>query len=183
MTKSKKLTSLALFVGLIVGANSAVYAAEQTNQPPQPHHVKPGSMGHKTPFAGLDLSKEQQDKINKILTDSRDDNKEAFEHMQDVQKKLHDLAWSDDYSDDKAKSIIDDQKDKAADWAVDRAKTDHEIYQVLTPEQRQKFKSMQDRIKNGPERGMEEKRDSMPPSPRAGEPTPPPAPDPQPDHE
>lgn len=184
MIKSKKLTSLALFVGLIVGANSAVYAAEQPAAPGQPHpqHARPGDF-HRTPFAGLDLTPDQKKKIDSILTSSRDDNRDAFEQMIEVQKKLHDLAWSDDYSEDKVKSIIDDNKDKAADWAVDRAKTDHEIYQVLTPEQRKKFKDMQSKIKHAPETAVHDGKagDVPPPHARDGEPTPPPAP--QPDHE
>ena len=151
-TNLKPLTSLALFVGLIVGANSAAYAADTAVQPKDAQHseMKRGHMRGIGPFEQLNLTAEQKDKIADIMKDSREKNKDAFDDMIKTEKDLHDLAWSDDFSEDKAKSFIDDKADQAKDFALEKVKTDNAIYKVLTPEQRTKFEEIRKNAEKGP---------------------------------
>lgn len=98
-------------------------------------HGKPGG-----PFADLNLTAEQKDKIGQILKEDRDERMKGFKKAGEVNRELHDLSWSDDYSDDKVKAIVDKYHDEMYDAAIQRAKSDNAIYQVLTPEQREQFK-------------------------------------------
>lgn len=141
---SKSLTSLALFVGLIVGANSAAYAADTSATTTKDAAHSEMKRMHKGvgPFEQLGLTEDQKTKIADIMKDSRSKNKDAFDDMKKVETDLHDLAWSEDYSESKAKDLIDDKADAAKEFALERVKTDNEIYKVLTPEQRVKFEEM-----------------------------------------
>lgn len=147
-----KLTVLALFVGLMAGANTAAYAADTTQSSmPGKHadvkHMERGTAGdyRKGPFEELNLTAEQKQKVKEIMEDHKVDRKDVYKDMQKTKEDLNKLIVSDDFSEGKAKDIIEDGSEKLTDVFVHKATIDHEVYKILTPEQKEKFVRMLDR--------------------------------------
>lgn len=194
ITKTK-LTSLALLVGLMAGANTAVYAAEPSHTQEHPaqfdaRHAPRGPAGEydrRDPFAELKLTADQKQKVKEIFDEHKVDRKDVFADMQKTKEDLNKLITSDDYSEGKAKDIINEGSDKLTDVFVHKATIDHEIYKILTPEQKAKFVQILDKSypgMQGPKHGhgmppKDWKDGKQPPRPmdqKAGD-VPPPAPD------
>ena len=152
ITKTK-LTSLALLIGLMAGANSAVYAAESVHSQDKGvqsdiHHGPKGSFGdheRRDPFAELNLTAAQKQKVKEIFDEHKVDRKDVFADMQKTKQDLNKLIASDDYSESKAKDIINDGSEKLTDVFVHKATIDHEVYKILTPEQKEKFVQLLDK--------------------------------------
>lgn len=94
-----------------------------------PHHLK-----------DLNLTDDQRTRIGEILKAQGQTASAKFEAARKIHEDLRKLALSSDYTEDKARTLGNDQAKAAAEIALERARVDHEIYQLLTPEQQAKLK-------------------------------------------
>ena len=135
----KQLTSIVAATVLSLGISQAVYADhhEGKYQKKCPCIQKVDKMAKK-----LDLTKEQQDKISAIRNKAREATKADWKQLKALRVKMHDLVKSDTIDQEKMKALIDERKDISGRMSEVRLQMKHDIYQVLTPEQRGKFEVM-----------------------------------------
>ncbi|MEC4749029.1 Spy/CpxP family protein refolding chaperone [Methylomicrobium sp. Wu6] len=109
----------------------------------------PFQEGNALPFASdrlppyvhdLDLSNSQRARIAEILKTQGASLRDKAEAGRKAQNELRKLAFSSDYSEDKAKALADVSIPIMAELAVLHARLDHAIFTVLTPEQQQQAK-------------------------------------------
>jgi protein CpxP len=85
---------------------------------------------------GLTLTEEQQDKVFAILHAAAPGLREQAKAMHKAHEGLHELTTSDKYDDAKAKSLADAAAKALSQLALLRVRAEHDVYTVLTAEQR-----------------------------------------------
>jgi Spy/CpxP family protein refolding chaperone len=99
------------------------------------------SSDHLPPYLnGLELSDSQRARITEILKTQGASLREKAEAGRKTHDKLRQLAFSADYSDEKAKVLADAAAPLMAELAVLHAGLDRAVFAVLTPEQQQQAK-------------------------------------------
>ncbi|MDR3391592.1 MAG: Spy/CpxP family protein refolding chaperone [Sulfuriferula sp.] len=84
----------------------------------------------------VQLSDVQRDKIANLMQSQTPDMRDQFKVMHQTQMALHQLSLSDDYSEAKAKTLAEANTAAMIRIAQMQARIDHQIYLLLTPEQR-----------------------------------------------
>jgi periplasmic protein CpxP/Spy len=108
--------------------------------PPGPPGM-PGPMGfgedRPPPYlTGIDLTEEQQDKVFAILHAAAPELREHMKAARKAHEALHDLGQSAAFDSGKAAALAQTEASAESQLALLRTHTDHEIFMVLTPEQR-----------------------------------------------
>jgi protein CpxP len=93
---------------------------------PLPPHLK-----------ALHLSEAQQDKIFAIMHTAAPQAREQIKALRKAHAALRELATSAKYDDGKAKALADALARSVSEGALLHARTHHQLYEVLTPEQRE----------------------------------------------
>lgn len=93
---------------------------------------------------GLDLSAEQETKIRDILEKHRCDNEEHRRSMEKM-KKLRDLSVSSSFEEEAAMTLSSQIARDMVTGILERKTVDAEIEEVLTEEQKRKFRKFEDR--------------------------------------
>ena len=112
--------------------------------PPPPGGPGPGfghgpgpEWGAPPPFlAGLKLTEDQQDKVFAIVYKAAPTLREQSKALHKAHEALMELSASEPFDESKAKSLADTAAKADGQLTLLRARTEHEIYAVLTPEQR-----------------------------------------------
>ena len=112
---------------------------------------------------GLNLSEAQRDKIFEIMHGQAPAMREKAKALHQAEADLHNLARSPDYSDAKAAALADTAAKALADMQLNRLRTEHQVYELLTPEQRQQVANWKPR-RPGPRQAP---ADATPPAPPA----------------
>ncbi|HTN94968.1 MAG TPA: Spy/CpxP family protein refolding chaperone [Gallionella sp.] len=108
------------------------------------HHEHCDEDGGMYPMArGLDLSESQRDKIFAIKYAQGQALYDQDKIVRNAYIDLHKMATSDQYVDDKAEAISDSLAKARAKIALIRAREEHQIYALLTDEQRRLLSSRQ----------------------------------------
>jgi len=102
-------------------------------------HGDPGSMMMKL-VDKLDLSEEQESEI-KAIFENRKTEKEQKQRRKVIQELMALDPMSSDYE-QKVSAIADEQAEKVREMIVEKAKVRTEIYEVLTPEQREELEEI-----------------------------------------
>jgi len=113
-------------------------------EPPWGPPPGPGALleGPLPPFLhGLTLTDDQQDKIFDVLHGRAPAVRQLLRSVQKTRGQLHDLGVSDNYDEAAVRALAETQSKAEGDLAVLRARTDHEILALLTPEQRKQAAS------------------------------------------
>jgi Spy/CpxP family protein refolding chaperone len=162
---TKVIFSSSMLVASVLALNAAALHAEPGDTPPPPHehgncdHRHGGPDGDRHGPGGfhglreLNLSQDQQDKIKQIMEKHKPDAKAQFETMRSNFKALDDLAKAEPYDAKKVQALADQQAKQQAALIVERTATKHEIYAVLTPEQKQKWSELPPPHADGEKRG------------------------------
>ncbi len=129
---------LALGLGLMA---SLPVSAMPPLAPPDAPMMHPGPMAsgfERTPpfLHGLQLSEEQNDKIFDLMHAQVPALRAKAKEARKAHEELHRLSLSVDFDEAKAKSLADAGARAMADMALMRTRVDHQIYRLLTPEQR-----------------------------------------------
>ena len=90
----------------------------------------------------LDLSEAQDDKIFDIMHNQAPQMRKQMKMLQKSEKELQALKQAPDYSDAKAKSLIDQIARQRADMELARLQSERKVLDVLTPDQRKELASM-----------------------------------------
>jgi protein CpxP len=97
-----------------------------------------GADGWVPPSLGrLQLSEAQEDKIFAIMHAEAPQARELGKAIRNAHRGLHELATAAKYDEAKTKVLADALGKALSESALLRARTHHQIYEVLTPEQRQ----------------------------------------------
>jgi len=97
------------------------------------HH---GMMDGERMLRGLDLTEEQRDKIFELRHEQAPQLRSKWKEVRSAHRALRELAWSGDYSDDKAQQLAGQAAQAMADIETMRAKLEAGIYGVLDDAQR-----------------------------------------------
>ena len=104
------------------------------------------------PFlAGLKLTDDQQDKVFAIVYAAAPAMREQAKALRKAHAALHDINRSPHYDESRVKGLADSAAKAESQMTVLRVRTEHDIYVLLTPEQK---KQLEERREHGPgERG------------------------------
>lgn len=107
--------------------------------------------GGPPPFlAGLKLTDEQQDKVFAIVYAAAPAMREQEKALHKAHEALHDINESPQYDENKVKSLADSAAKADSQLTVLRVRTEHEIYALLTPEQRKQLEDRRREHEHGP---------------------------------
>lgn len=98
-------------------------------------------------FERLDLTQEQRDKINQIVDEGKQVRQEKMKALWESRKALRDQAMAEHYDAQRVRELADQQAKLHAELTVMRTETFHNIYSVLTPDQKQKLIQMKEQRK------------------------------------
>ena len=100
------------------------------------HH---GSKHHRM-FKHLGLSDAQRDQVFKIMHDSKPAKYEKMKQMRALRTEMRDAIHSDSFDVKAVRKLAEKKAAIMADLMVLSAQTRNQIYQIMTPEQKQKIK-------------------------------------------
>ncbi len=110
------------------------------------HHGHHGHHGHGMRFLhGIKLTEAQRDKIFAIRYAQIPAMREKMKAMHKAHEELRGLATSPQYDEGRAKAAVDAAARAKADLTLMRIRSTHEVYALLTPEQRAQVEQMKAR--------------------------------------
>lgn len=104
-------------------------------------HASGGEMGPHY-LRGLNLTEVQRDKVFEVMHAQAPLMREKAKAHQAAEAELRKLAAGPDFSEAKARGLADNLGKSVAEMALTRAKSDRQIFDILTPEQRQQLAEM-----------------------------------------
>lgn len=107
-------------------------------------------------LTGLKLTDEQQDKVFSILYAAAPALREQEKALRRAHEALRQLGTSADYDEARARSVVESATKAGGQLALLRLRTEHDIYAILTPEQRDRVVEHRQHDRS-PGRGGEEK--------------------------
>lgn len=93
----------------------------------------------------LDLTEAQRDRIFDIMHAQAPIMRNTAKAMQKAQSDLRDLTAAPDFSEAKARELANAAAAAMGEMALNRAKTERQVFDVLTPEQRKQLAELKDR--------------------------------------
>lgn len=105
------------------------------------HHGMASGMSPRH-LRGLNLTEAQQDKVFEIMHAQAPGMRDKGKALHKAQDALRQLTATADYSDGKAKALADEIGKLTFEMTLARSKSDRQIYEILTPEQRTQWASM-----------------------------------------
>jgi protein CpxP len=143
MGKSHKyLVSAALITASLFAAGTAM--SGEGERCDSRHHGKIGAHGdmhhgfHQK-LKELNLTSEQQARVKEIMDKQKPQREAHMKAMQESRQALREATRSDAYDSAKVREIANKQAALHANMTVLRTETMHQIYSLLTPEQKQKW--------------------------------------------
>jgi protein CpxP len=107
--------------------------------------------GGPPPFlAGLDLTDDQQDKVFSIVHAAAPAIREQAKALRKAHEALRELDTSAQYDESRAKSLADTAAKADSQLMLLRVHAEHEIYALLTPEQRKDLEERRQEHRHGP---------------------------------
>ncbi|GIU19113.1 Spy/CpxP family protein refolding chaperone [Shewanella sp. MBTL60-007] len=110
------------------------------------HQMKGERGGHhdmRKMFRGLDLTDEQKTEIKALFTAHRDEmkqNRPSKEQRAAQKSQMLDFITSTNFNEDEVRQALAAKQEARQQKAVDMLKLQNQAYQLLTPEQQEKFK-------------------------------------------
>lgn len=140
----KKLTLPLIIASSIVLASVSVQADARDVRGERPHHAKQLMRE----FKGLDLSQQQRQEIRQIVKDTRENNR-VYEVSKKTRKsQMKTLMNMPAWDNDSAEAIVREQIEQQQPIRLNGAMARHQVYQLLTPEQKQKLSNKAKEVKN-----------------------------------
>lgn len=139
MISKKSLLAL-----MLVAASPLIYAKEVKTAPKKPLSVKPAGL-QREPNVFASLSEEQRKKIRDIANSARMEMMKTSGELRQGQEMMKSISMAKTFDESKAKTIADSQGKLYAKMIYMRMKIRHQIFQVMTPEQRKKLQERMSR--------------------------------------
>lgn len=105
-----------------------------------------GGHGMHRMLRGLDLSEAQRDQIFQLLHAQAPAMREKGKELRESRRELQEAAMSEQYDEARVRSLSDNAARAMAEMMEMRARTQNQIYQLLTPEQRTKLEERKARF-------------------------------------
>ena len=96
-------------------------------------------------LVALDLEPAQRDKIKAIMQENRDQLKDQRQAMRELRQQMHQSISSEDYDETKVQQLAREKARLSGEMSVQRIVMLRQIYQQLTPEQQETFRSLRQR--------------------------------------
>ena len=106
-------------------------------------HREMGERGIPPHLKQLNLSQTQQDQIFKIMHDAVPAIRDQHIARKNIHDELYNLAQAERFDDAKAQQLADQLAKLEKDGTLNRARTEAKIFALLTPEQRQKARTIE----------------------------------------
>lgn len=142
------LVSAALVFAALLGAGSVL--ADQGGHCDRQHHA--GKMGRHGDGHGfqqklkdLNLRDAQQAQVQQIMDKQQPLREAKWKEMRESRQALHEAARGDKYDSAKVRELAGKQAQLQAEMTVLRIETMHQVYALLTPEQKQKWDAKRER--------------------------------------
>lgn len=146
-----KLTLKSGLLALMTTATllSSAAFAETPNRDAAPYHKMHGEHrahhdGMHKLFRGLDLTDEQRGQMKQIMQQHRDamkQNRPTDDVRQAHQSQMLAVLSADSFNEADALALVQANQQQRQNAAIARLKVQHDIYQLLTPEQQAQFKA------------------------------------------
>lgn len=110
------------------------------------HHFKHGFKKgeHLPPFLhDIGLTDQQREAIKALVKDKHETMREHWNQERDARRALRALSFSETFTEEQAMPLIEQSLARHREIALQKARVDHEIFKLLTPEQREKVKAKQ----------------------------------------
>lgn len=134
----KIIAVTAMAMAIPMSANAGHHAEGGTKQHSEMrHHHKHGGMGM---LKKLDLTEAQQAQVQEIMQTQRGEMKTAMKDRRAHREEMKSLVEQDTFNAAKAEQLIAKQQEQERVAKLAMLRSQHEIYKVLTPEQREKAK-------------------------------------------
>ncbi|HTC92851.1 MAG TPA: Spy/CpxP family protein refolding chaperone [Terriglobales bacterium] len=104
----------------------------------------------------LNLTDQQQSQIKSILAQERTQMQPLLSNARQVHQQVEAAALSDNFDANQVKTILEQNKDNLVNLAVEAARTQNEVYKILTPEQRTKLETLRARHQERMNKWMQE---------------------------
>jgi len=154
--KLKQLSRVCLGAALLLTASSSFAVVMQDGMkaktPPTAMTQAPQATPKPTVFSTM--STEQRKKIRAIAGEMRKEMRQASNELRQSRDEMKAIVMSDKFDDAKAKALADKQGKLYAKMIYLRMKTRHQVFQVMTPEQRKQLEQRMDRFKRHPMKRM-----------------------------
>lgn len=140
-------SSIVLGLPLATGASPMMDGPDGCGSPMQMMGERgmPGGE-HLPPFLrGLNLSEAQHDRIFDLMQTQAPAMRKQVKAMRKSQMELRQLGMSDEYSEARAKALADTNAQAVARMGQLQASASHQVYLLLTPEQRKQLEERQAR--------------------------------------
>lgn len=129
---------LALAVSMVVAGPKLLHDANGECGGPERHGMPGGELP--PPYLrALNLDEAQRDKVFAILHEQAPAMRERLKSLNRVEADLHRLTAGPDYDEAKARALAEPIGRAMSDVALLRARTDRLIFDLLSPEQRQRL--------------------------------------------
>lgn len=115
----------------------------------------------------LNLSPEQDDKIFNLMHKQAPAQRDQMRALRDSESALRTLKTAPDYSDAKARALIDQIAKQRADLEMSQLQHERQVLDVLTPEQRKQLSEMKPPRRGEGRTGARGERRGPPPAPAA----------------
>jgi Spy/CpxP family protein refolding chaperone len=105
--------------------------------------VGPGMEGGKIPpyLHSLNMSEAQRDEVFEIMLGQAPAMRDNGKAVRNAEESLRALARLPDYSEDKARELVDGAAKAMAEMSLARLRVERQVYEMLTPEQRSPIES------------------------------------------
>ncbi|WP_334119179.1 Spy/CpxP family protein refolding chaperone [Limnobacter sp.] len=138
LTIQKMITVTAMAMAIPMSAYAGHHEAGDKKQHSEMRHQhKHGGMGM---LKQLDLTEAQQAQVNQIMQKQRTEMKSAMSDRRAHREEMKSLVENDTFDAARAERLIAQQQDKERAMKLGMLRAQHEVYKVLTPEQREKAK-------------------------------------------
>jgi protein CpxP len=136
-------SSIALGVSLPVSANTGWDGSPdcRSHSGRRGHHAGFDGARHPVPpyLQKLGLSEEQKGKIEDLVKNEVQVMRDKADAMRKTRMELRHISMSDDYDEAKVKAMSESSAKDLAEMGELHARTSHQIYELLTPEQRKQL--------------------------------------------
>lgn len=146
-SKRKKIGLAVLFLGTLVIGTAFAFGKGHGG-----FHRGFGPQGFPPPFLleriskELGLSDEQQTQAKAILESSKERIKPLMEQMKQNHAMAKNLGTDGNFDEAKVNEIANEQSETMKQLFIEKEKTKAQLFAILTPEQREKAKQMQDKF-------------------------------------
>lgn len=147
MKKNTFKAGLLAIVASTALMSSTVYAGDDHEHKERSHHMKSERMGHhgdiRKMFRGLDLTDSQKAEIKALIKQQKTSSvgeRPSKEDRKEHKAEFFALISADNFDETKAKELIEQKQQQRQAKGIAMLKVQNDIYQLLTPEQKVKFK-------------------------------------------